>query len=392
MSLVILATNWSTATSVCDWIGVTCGSRHQRVTTLNLFAMNLSGILPPHVGNLSFLAMLRLKNNSFHGSLPIELANLRRLKYLNLANNNFNVEIPSSLCSLSKLEVLSLYGNNLQGQIPVAIVNLSRLRWLFLVDNQLSGSIPSSIFSISSLTEVLVSFNRLTGSMPSIQLNISSLERIDLTSNNLTGHIPLNMFDYLPKLKGLYLSQNQFSGRIPMGLFKCQELEELSSSWNYLEGNIPGEIGNLTMLGGLQVMGLKPGEVHNKYLFHNTPPRLNPVAIAVIWMSFGILLMETITRKKPTNEIFNGEMNQKYWVKRSLQSALIEVVDTNLLNDGERQYSTATRDCALSILQLALECSEEVPEERTDMKEVAAKLKKIKAKFLKDTNWNRRAS
>ncbi|XVF78840.1 hypothetical protein PTKIN_Ptkin14bG0169600 [Pterospermum kingtungense] len=104
--------------------------------------------------------------------------------------------------------------------------------------------------------------------------------------------------------------------------------------------------------------------------------------------SFGILLMETITRKKPTNEIFAGEMNLKYWVKRSLPSALMEVVDTNLL-DGERRYSTATRDCALSMLQLALECSEEVPEERIGMKEVVPKLKKIKGKFLKE---NRRAS
>ncbi|XP_022741975.1 receptor kinase-like protein Xa21 [Durio zibethinus] len=50
-----------------------------------------------------------------------------------------------------------------------------------------------------------------------------------------------------------------------------------------------------------------------------------------------------------------------------------------------RQYS-ATRDCALSILQLALECTEEVPEERIVMKEVVAKLKKIKIKFLHESN------
>ncbi|XVF78832.1 hypothetical protein PTKIN_Ptkin14bG0168800 [Pterospermum kingtungense] len=108
--------------------------------------------------------------------------------------------------------------------------------------------------------------------------------------------------------------------------------------------------------------------------------------------SFGILLMETITRKKPTDETFSGEMNLKYWVKRSLPSAVMEVVDTNLLNYEERRHSTATRDCALSILQLALECSEDVPEERIGMNEVVAKLKKIKAKFLKDTNRNRRTS
>ena len=93
--------------------------------------------------------------------------------------------------------------------------------------------------------------------------------------------------------------------------------------------------------------------------------------------------METFTRNT------DGEMSIKYWVKDSLPSALMEVVDANLLNSGERGHS-ARRDCALSILQLALECSEEVPEERINMKEVVAKLKKIKLKFLHDSN--RRAS
>ena len=44
------------------------------------------------------------------------------------------------------------------------------------------------------------------------------------------------------------MSWNQFSGRIPLGLFKCQELEVLSLSLNNLDGIVPGEVGNLTML------------------------------------------------------------------------------------------------------------------------------------------------
>ncbi|XVF18646.1 hypothetical protein REPUB_Repub11eG0040600 [Reevesia pubescens] len=268
----LLATNWSTATSVCNWIGVTCGFRHQRVTALNLFALNLSGTLPSHLGNLSFLAWFDIGNNGFHGSLPVELANLRRLKSITFSNNNFNGEIPSwfgsftklqflsldgnnftgvipsSLCSLSKLESLILSENNLEGQIPVSIGNLSSLKSLYLNNNQLSGSIPSSIFNISSLLELNLISNQLFGSIPSIPLNISSLKRIGFTFNNLTGHLPSDMFDRLPNLQGLYLSKNQLSGRIPVGLFKCKELEILSLSFNQFEGILPQEIGNLTML------------------------------------------------------------------------------------------------------------------------------------------------
>ncbi|XP_017980397.1 PREDICTED: LRR receptor-like serine/threonine-protein kinase EFR [Theobroma cacao] len=202
----LLASNWSSATSVCNWIGITCGSRHRRVTTLNLFGMGLVGTIPPHLGNLSFLSRLSMGNNSFHGSLPNQLANLRRLNFINFAHNNISGEIPSwfssftqlqnlflqgnnftgvissSLCHLPKLEIMRLNTNSLQGQIPVAIGNLSNLRILFLYANQLSGSIPPSIF------------------------NISSLQIVDLGSNKLSGHLPSDMFGNLPELQVLNLA------------------------------------------------------------------------------------------------------------------------------------------------------------------------------------------
>ncbi|XP_070675754.1 probable LRR receptor-like serine/threonine-protein kinase At3g47570 [Malus domestica] len=76
----ILTANWSSASNpdICNWVGVTCGARHHRVTALNLSSMDFAGVIPPHLGNLSFLVKLDLKNNSFHGPLPQELSRLRR--------------------------------------------------------------------------------------------------------------------------------------------------------------------------------------------------------------------------------------------------------------------------------------------------------------------------
>ncbi|KAB2043657.1 hypothetical protein ES319_D01G032600v1 [Gossypium barbadense] len=59
------------------------------------------------------------------------------------------------------------------------------------------------------------------------------------------------MFDHLSRLQVLYLGKNNPSGKIPLGLFKCKELEDISLADNRLEGILPKEIGNLTILRSL---------------------------------------------------------------------------------------------------------------------------------------------
>ncbi|CAK9169937.1 unnamed protein product, partial [Ilex paraguariensis] len=93
----ILVNNWSTTTPVCNWIGVSCGVRHQRITTLNLPNMNISGAISPHLGNLSFPASLKLNDTNFHGHVPVELAHSHRLKEIDLENNFLSREVSSWL-------------------------------------------------------------------------------------------------------------------------------------------------------------------------------------------------------------------------------------------------------------------------------------------------------
>lgn len=135
-----LASNWTVPTSVCNWVGVTCGTRHQRVTALNLSYMGLVGTIPPHIGNLSFLFELNFRNNSFHGKLPVELSGLRRLKFLHFGFNRFEGKIPSWLGSLPRLQILYLYGNQFSGSIPACIFNISSLQVISLSSNRLSGT------------------------------------------------------------------------------------------------------------------------------------------------------------------------------------------------------------------------------------------------------------
>ncbi|ONI10732.1 hypothetical protein PRUPE_4G064400 [Prunus persica] len=264
--------NWSTTTSICNWVGVTCGAHHLRVTALNLSYMGLTGTIPPYLGNLSFLVELSFKNNSFHGSLPLELSHLRRLKLISCAYNNFAVEeIPSWFGSFPKLQFIDLSGNQFSGSIPTAIFNLSTLQAIDLRKNQLSGSIPGEIGNLTMLKSINLDFNNfkeipneigsielqkfsmqfnaLKGPVPLDVFNMSSLTYLGLSGNSLNGTIPDNICQRLPNMQFLLLSYNQFDGPLPSKSWQyCKELHVLSLSYNNFSGSIPKTFGNLTQL------------------------------------------------------------------------------------------------------------------------------------------------
>lgn len=89
--------SWNDTLNFCEWYGVTCGRRHQRVTTLNLSSSKLTGIVSPYLGNLTFLTELYLDNNNFTGTIQPEITSLQRLQYLWLAGNSIGGKIPSNI-------------------------------------------------------------------------------------------------------------------------------------------------------------------------------------------------------------------------------------------------------------------------------------------------------
>ncbi|XP_070674446.1 probable LRR receptor-like serine/threonine-protein kinase At3g47570 [Malus domestica] len=287
----ILTANWSSASNsnICNWIGVTCGARHHRVTALNLSYMGLAGVIPPHLGNLSFLVELGLENNFFNGPLPQELSRLRRLKAINLQYNNFTGTIPSWFGSFPKLQTFTLAGNGFSGSIPAAIFNLSALEIIRLSRNQLSGSIPREIGNLTMVKGIYLGHNKfeelpneigclgqleklavhknvLKGSAFVPVLNISSLISVALSYNNMSGSLPDNMCEHLSSIQGIYLARNQLDGLIPSKLWQCKELREIELVSNNFHGSIPKSLGNLTyfttiLLGDNNLEGIIPDEI-----------------------------------------------------------------------------------------------------------------------------------
>ncbi|BBH00958.1 Leucine-rich repeat protein kinase family protein [Prunus dulcis] len=72
--------------------------------------------------------------------------------------------------------------------------------------------------------------------------------------------------------------------------------------------------------------------------------------------SFGIVLMETFTKRKLTDEMFVGEMNLKQWIANSLvlpDARIDEAVDANLLGIGaekEDDDQVRKKDCISSAI------------------------------------------
>ncbi|XP_060190764.1 receptor kinase-like protein Xa21 [Lycium barbarum] len=95
--------------------------------------------------------------------------------------------------------------------------------------------------------------------------------------------------------------------------------------------------------------------------------------------SYGIMVMETFTRRKPNDEMFEGDLSLKQWVSNSLPEAVINVVDANLVAPIDNYLKL---DCVATIMKVALDCCVKSPARRTNMKDVVGILQKTRIQLL----------
>lgn len=119
--------------------------------------------------------------------------------------------------------------------------------------------------------------------------------------------------------------------------------------------------------------------------------------------SFGILLLEIITGKRPTNGSFGGELNLNQFVKTALPDKVVEIVDIGLI--PQRGEETASRSNMLvqgrrgkvdellsSLLRIGVMCSEELPNARMQINNALKELHAIKNTFPEDGRYKNSAT
>ncbi|GKV51209.1 hypothetical protein SLEP1_g57878 [Rubroshorea leprosula] len=107
--------------------------------------------------------------------------------------------------------------------------------------------------------------------------------------------------------------------------------------------------------------------------------------------SFGILLLEMITGKAPTDSMFKDNFTIHQLVKTRLPERVIDIIDPSLLPEVQEAENSKARnmrrgvgvlESLLAVVEVGVVCSMKSPRERMEMKDVAAKLYAIRDKFL----------
>ncbi|GFY85743.1 receptor like protein 45 [Actinidia rufa] len=222
---------------------------------LDIHRNQLKGILPPCLGNLTYLRVFDVSDNQLTGNIALSPLNiLKSLEYLSLSSNDFQVPVSfKSFANHSNLKVILCHSNTLTGENDSytwapkfqlrAFVLSSRNR-----DNSIAA-IPNFLYYQYDLRFIDLSHTKLSGMFPTWLLeNNTSLEGIHLSDNSLVGTLKLPPHHY-PNLLDIDVSNNKigdnkFNGNIPSQLCQCQQLTILDLSQNNLSGSLPPCLGN----------------------------------------------------------------------------------------------------------------------------------------------------
>ena len=116
----------------------------------------------------------------------------------------------------------------------------------------------------------------------------------------------------------------------------------------------------------------------------------NEVSILGDVYSYGVLLLEMFTGKRPTDGGFGETLGLRKYVQMALPDKVIDIVDNQLLSkDKDADVNTTNPDrkediriaCITSVLHIGVSCSKESPTDRLQIGDALKELLTIRDKF-----------
>ncbi|PHT82908.1 hypothetical protein T459_11351 [Capsicum annuum] len=324
------------------------------------------------------------------GSLPPEIGNLKAVTVMDLSMNQLSNEIPREIGGLQNLAYLSLRHNKLQGATPDSMSNMV-------------GSVYKGV--LRSGTAIAVKVFNLDAAFKSFDtecevlrsLHHRNLVKVITSCSNLD--FKALVVEYIPNgsLEKYLYSHNYFldiKQRLSIMIDVACALEYLhhGCSLPVIHCDVKPSnvlldedmVAHLSDFGISKFLGEYESDLYTKTLA--TLGYIGPeygkdglVSTKCDVYSYGIMLLETFTRRKPNN--FEGDLSLKQWVSHSLSEAVMDVIDIHLVTPtGNHLWKDL--DVVASIMKVALVCCAESPTRRTNMKDVVGMLQKIKIQLL----------
>ncbi|PON94082.1 LRR domain containing protein [Trema orientale] len=250
---------------------------------------HLSGEIPSLYCECGELEILDFSNNSFSGNIPSCLGNQLSLSVLDLQMNELNGTIPDMFENLTQLRSLHLKGNQLEGLLPRSLRNCESLEVLDVGNNKINDTFPQWLEDLPTLKVLVLKSNRFHGSVRKTKAKspFQKLHIMDLSNNEFNGHLPTKYFEsfiammegdedknftvigeqyyqdsvvvvmkdsdiVLEKIISIFrmidFSRNKFEGEIPGSIGMLKSLKGMNLSRNKLTSTIPSSLSNLTNL------------------------------------------------------------------------------------------------------------------------------------------------
>lgn len=191
---------WDLNAPITTWQGLSFNNTTNRIEWISIDNNNLTGTIPPEVGNMTTLTRLILLGNNLTGEVPNQIWNLTNLEYLWLG-----IQASSTAYTPGTL--------TLPNGIPAEISNMQNLYWLNLSGIALSQPLQPELFNLPNLTLLRLQDCGITGNLPPEFANIS---RLLIDRNGFEGDIPSQIINTTNESLGLSGNYFDFSDLEPL--------------------------------------------------------------------------------------------------------------------------------------------------------------------------------